>query len=308
LAVALALAVASLELASCKKVEGEAWPTLGAAQIEPPTIVSPGVLRVGVDSSNPPYAGTSASELIGLDVDIAAALAEQLGLKLDLVDIAGQDVNVLFMEERIDIVMGYKPPDESYDPYVLVGPYLETGPAVFTKGLALPTGGFSLDTLSGMRIAAQPNSLSAWQLEQRFGVDAVQGYGTLEEAFDAVDSGAISYAAADAVVGAYLSGKHSDILCLGFIESPSRVYIAIKPGNQAMTDAATTVLRTLRDNGVLSVITNKWLGPTATALVLNTNAITGASDIGSGVPNTDLGDDLPDPSNADGTDSSDDNP
>jgi len=290
----LFLAVALLPLSACQKTAGESWPTLGNAQVEPPTIVSPGVLRVGVDSGNAPYAGKSGSELIGLDVDVAAAIAERLGLKLDVVDIAGENIESLFTEGRIDMVMGYKPRDESFDPNVLVGPYLVSGPAVFSKGPA-PAGGFDLDALGGMRIAAQPNSLTAWQLEQRFGVDAVQGYATLEEAFAAVDSGAISYAAADAVVGAYLSGKHSGIVCLGFIEQPSRVYIAIAPGNQALTEVVTETLRTLRDNGVLKVIISKWLGLTATELVMSSSAITGSGGGGG-----DLGEDLPDPSNADG--------
>ena len=48
---------------------------------------SSGTLRVGVDASSAPYAAESSGQIVGIEVDVAAALADELGLKLELVDV-----------------------------------------------------------------------------------------------------------------------------------------------------------------------------------------------------------------------------
>ena len=294
-ALAGAVSLVALPLSACKS--GETSLQLQPTTVFPPAISTNGVLKVGVATNNIPFAGrtegaTATSRIIGLDVDIAAAMADQMGLRLKLVDIAETSLTELFLNQEIDLFMGYQPDNMLSSPYVLIGPYMLDGPAVFTIGLRMPPGPFDITSLSGQTFAVRGNSLSSWQLEQRFGLQAIQAYASLAEAFEAVADGEVSYVAADAVAGAYQSGKHRDFLCLGFIEDPRRVFIGVAPGNQEMTDAAGKAWRELRDNGTLRVIVNKWLGYTATDLVLNTLGTSGT-----GVP-IDTGDDLPDPSDS----------
>lgn len=297
--VATALLILLVPLASCQS-SGNSL-VLVDPVVQPPAINTAGVLRVGVDSSHPPYAGQSNNQLIGLDVDLAAALAEQLGLTVQIVDIAGQDANQLFQNGQIDVMLGYQPADETTSPFVLIGPYLYTGPAVFTVALSAPSGSFDPSTLNGLKIAAQADSASAYQVTTTFGPDALQSFTEMKEAFAAVAAGTISYVAADAVAGGHQSTRYENFQCLGFLSTPGRVYIAVAAGNQPLTEALTSAARTLRDNGILRVIVNKWLGPTVTNLVLGSGAIMGTNDAGSG---GDTGGNLPDPGNANSSDSS----
>ena len=62
---------------------------------------------MGINASNPPYAAQSNGSIVGIDVDIAAALADELGLKLELVDV-GTATDTAFERESVDIVMGVK--------------------------------------------------------------------------------------------------------------------------------------------------------------------------------------------------------
>ena len=66
---------------------------------------TPGTLRVGVDASNAPYAAQSQGSIVGIHVDTAAALADELGLKLELVDV-GTNAEGAFTSDNVDIVMG----------------------------------------------------------------------------------------------------------------------------------------------------------------------------------------------------------
>ncbi len=80
----------------------EKTPTLSS-----PTIGKDGTLRVGVNTDNQPLAGqpSSSSKIVGIDVDVAAALADSFGLKLEVVNV-GSDAESALKEGTVDIVMG----------------------------------------------------------------------------------------------------------------------------------------------------------------------------------------------------------
>jgi polar amino acid transport system substrate-binding protein len=288
-----AVSLTALPLSACAEMSGDKKLVLGSPTIYPPAISLSGILRVGVSAGYVPFAGTSntqdGTKLIGIDVDVAAAMADYMGLKLELVDITDRNAADLFLNGEVDLVMGNQRDDPEHSPYVMVGPYLHDGPAVFCKGLHAPAGGFDLSSLNGQTIAARSSSLAGYLAEKRFGAELVSLYADIVEVFDALDSGAVSYAVADAIVGGFRSGKYRDVLCLGFFEQPRKVFIAVEPGNQDLTDMTTKALRELRDKGALRVIANKWLGYSTTDLIMSAGL--------EGLP-VDIGDDLPDPDNA----------
>ena len=287
-------AIMVLTLPACSQPNGSQW-TLGNPKLFAPVIKTEGVLRVGVNSSHAPFAGIYNSKLVGMDVDIAAALADQLGLRLELVDVSGKDTLSLFYNGDIDILLGFQPEDIALSPYSLVGPYIFNGPAIFGKTSSQLAATFDPDLLYGQKIAAQDQSLSASQSTDRYGSEYVQTFSSMDEVFGSLVNGSINYVAADAVIGSYHCVRYDSIACLGFLNEGGGVYIAVAPNNPELTDAMVIVLRSLRENGVLELIINKWLGPSTAELIINRNAIIGSEGTGGGI---DLGDDLPDPSNA----------
>ena len=89
---ALAAALAALVLAWCVGFmsgcsSNSYTPEPSEQKIDNSLLHTPGTLRVGVDASNAPYAAQSQGSIVGIDVDTAAALADELGLKLELVDV-----------------------------------------------------------------------------------------------------------------------------------------------------------------------------------------------------------------------------
>ena len=80
-------------------------PELKSAEVAPPVIGEEGTLRVGVNTENPPLAGMGSGKIIGIDVDIAAALADELGLKLSVVDV-GSDPAGALANGTVDVVLG----------------------------------------------------------------------------------------------------------------------------------------------------------------------------------------------------------
>ena len=151
LVVALSMAVA---LVGCSS--GTYTPQTKDQAVSNSALKSLGTLRVGVNASNAPYAAESSGSIVGIDVDIAAAIADEMGLKLELVDV-GSSVDSAFTKDNVDIVMGVS---KSSSAYWTSDSYMSSAVALFslTQNATAPTssGAFS--------VAAQSSSMSAWEV------------------------------------------------------------------------------------------------------------------------------------------------
>jgi polar amino acid transport system substrate-binding protein len=274
--VAVVMVCASLGLAGCFTPGKTGSLSLSTPIVAPPNISTEGVLRVWVDSTKAPFAGHSEGEVIGIDVDIAAALAEQMGLKLEIVepdDFPGKDVSALLRDGDIDMAMGIQGEVADAFTEVQVGPYLVDGPAIFAIGLSDELRAFDPAQIAGMTVVAQEGSLSAWQVSKDYGDGNLLTYPSLEKVFDELAAGAFSYAAADAVVGSFLAVQYENVRCEGLLTGPTGIYMGVATGKEELATRLTEALRNLRDGGNLQIIIAKWLGPLSAQTVLSSQAI-----------------------------------
>lgn len=212
-----------------------------------------GVLRVGVNASNAPYAAEQSGEIVGIDVDVAAALADEMGLKLELVDV-GSNVASAFESDNVDIVLGVK---ENVEGCWLSDPYMHSAVALFStdENASAP------DASGSFMISAQSSSMSAWDVTDRYGEDHLNGTNDLQGAFDALANGEANYAAADSTIGAYVAHDSGmDVYPIALLGDPVSNCIAVADSNTALQTALTNALQNIKDNGVINVIITKWLG------------------------------------------------
>jgi polar amino acid transport system substrate-binding protein len=289
----------SLGLVGCFGPSKGGGISLPSAAVTPPDIAEAGVLRVGVDSSRAPFAGLSDGKIVGIDVDIAAALAENMGLTLVVIDVKDQDINALLADGAIDVAMGIQGDAASSFNETQIGPYLIDGPAVFTVGLSGESQSFDPAQLNGMTVVAQEESLAAWQVGKDYGDGNLRTYPSLNGAFDELVAGSASYAAADAIVGSFLAIQYDGIRCEGMLADSQGVCLGVATSKQGLATKLTDALRALRDGGNLQVIIAKWLGPLSAQMVLSTQAIVALSATGESITNAassaDLADSAVDP-------------
>ncbi len=223
--------------------------------VNTPVIGKNGVLRVGVDASNPPFAGKIGNDIVGLDVDTAAALADALGLKLEIKNVESNGATALAAGD-IDILMMI--PKSNTDSSLWVSdPYVETAVALFAGDAhnTVPT------PASNPVIAAQATSRSAWAVENIFGDDALHPLNDLVSAFSSAEKGEAAYVAADAAIGTYVAKTQNvDLRIIALLEKPNGYCIAVSAQNAELQAVVESTLKTLKDGGVLTVVTTKWLG------------------------------------------------
>lgn len=233
-------------------------PATKEAVVSTPTIGESGVLRVGVDTQNPPLAGTNTSEkIIGVDVDIAAALADSLGLKLSIVDV-GSDPEGALAEGKVDLVMGVDS-SEADGGFWLSDAYLPTGIALFSMSetAPVPTAG------DGSTFSAQISSKSAWAVSNEFGDENLSSTTTLVDAFTMLAAGEADYAASDAIVGSYAArGEGMDVHIAAMLLAPSGYCVAVASDNVELQKLVAQAVGELASDGVIDVIEMKWLGMT----------------------------------------------
>jgi polar amino acid transport system substrate-binding protein len=226
-------------------------------RIEPPAIGEAGVLRVGVDMDYPPFAGEDKEQVVGLDVDVAAAVAEALGLRLELVDVAPDGLVEALDGGDVDIALGATPITDSVLADVsFAGSYVEDGPAYFsaTETSVTPR------TLAGKRIGAQEGAAAYWLLQSLYGEGVVTGFPTLREAIVAAEAGELDVVAGDAIVGAYIARDHPSVRHVGPIEDSVPLGVAVAKDNDDLETAVREILDRLAADGVLEAIELKWTG------------------------------------------------
>ncbi len=251
MAAAAALACMALALCGCNG-SNNYQPPLKEATVAPPVIGEEGTLRVGVNTENPPLAGMGSGKIIGIDVDIASAIADELGLKVSIVDV-GSDPASFIAEGKVDVVLGIDAANAESD-YWVSSSYLPTGIALFalSPDAGVPTAD------AGATFAAQVSSKSAWAVSNEFGQDSLTSTNSLSDAFAALQAGTVQYVAADAIIGLYAA--HGQGLGVARRRRPSGYCMATTAENVDLQQAAGDVLTNLVSNGTIDVIERKWLG------------------------------------------------
>ena len=226
-----------------------------------------GTLRVGVNTDNQPLAGqpSSSSKIVGIDVDVAAALADSFGLKLEVVNV-GSDAESALKEGTVDIVMGIDKSDSGTS-FWKSDAYLPTAVALFSapSNTQVPT------NVVETKIAAQVSSKSAWAVTNEFDKATFSTTDDLKSAFAELASGQVQYVAADAIIGTYAAhSAGDDVHIVALMQQAGGYGVGVSDANTDLKQAVSEALATLTGNGTIGVIETKWLG---TALDLSSTPL-----------------------------------
>ena len=253
----MVVACMSLVLTGCQSQTYK--PELKSQTVADSALGKSATLRVGVNASSAPLAGktSSSSAIVGIDADVATYLADELGVKVEVIDV-GNDPAKALSDGTVDIMLGVDASDTDAD-YWRSTSYLQTGVALFgaANESSVPT------TDSNPKIAAQASSKSSWRVTNLFGDDALVSQTDLKSAFEALATGAARYVAADAVIGTYVSfsSGYSDKI-VALLQDPSGYCAAVAASNTELQNAIGSAMTKLVNGGMMNVIENKWLGST----------------------------------------------
>jgi polar amino acid transport system substrate-binding protein len=239
-------------LAACESKEG-AWPR----------IEREGVLRVGLDPTFPPFEVTTEKGLEGLDVDLARALADELGLEAEFVYFGYDGLYDALATEQTDVLISAlvivtgRTRDFAYSE-----PYFNAG-----EILVMPSGSsiVEMPDLSDRRLAVELGAqghVEATQWAKRLPGLTVVPFTGADEALSAVAEGAADAALVDGVSGRlYLKERPDSELTHAAEPVTVEPYaMVVRIEDEVLLDKLDEALTSLKASGEYDKMTARWLG------------------------------------------------
>lgn len=222
------------------------------------------VLRVGLDPTYPPFSAFSAdgSQVFGLDVDLANALAERLGARAQFVPLGIDGLYSALQTGQVDVLISALSVDPGqWDKVAYFAPYLDAGVMLVSRrDDTYPT----MNTLDGKHIAVEfgsPGDEEARRWTRRLKALTVERLIQPEQALDAVANGKVDAALIDQVT-LRLYQRRNPQNQLVMAEKPvfSDPYVmATRLSARDLTRRLNDVFLALAADGTLAKLIDRWL-------------------------------------------------
>ena len=222
------------------------------------------LLVVGLDDSFPPMGFRNENnEIVGFDIDLAKAVAEELGMEVKFQPISWASKEQELSSGNIDCIWnGFAYNEERAATMTLTNPYIKgENYFILKNGSKIK----SQEELIGKKIGVQTGSIQAQDLEKsEFGksVEIIQ-YGDNLTAFMDLETEGIDALFCSNIIGNYLiTSKNKDYETVPSenITISNGSVIAFKQGNIELKAKIENALTKLNEEGKLDEISNKWFG------------------------------------------------
>ena len=199
------------------------------------TLVKDGTLTMGTSADYPPFENLENGEAVGFDVDLCKAVADELGLKFEVVN------------NQFDTLLTGLAAGGKFD-VVLAGMTVE------------PERAEELNK-AGVIIAVQSGTTGETYCRENFPNATIQPYGNSTDSFAAMQAGqATAVCTNAAVVKKMLSEAYSDAQVVLEVATGEEYAVAVNKDNPELTKAINEAIKKLQDDGTVEKLAAKWLG------------------------------------------------
>ena len=221
------------------------------------TTVEAGKLTMATNAAFPPYEMTTdAGEFEGIDVDTAKAIAEKLGLELQIDDMDFDAALLSVQQGKADIVMaGVTVTDERKAVMDFSDSY-----ATGIQSVIVPEGSdiASVDDLAGKKIGTQRGTTGYIYCSDDFGDENVVAYDDGLTAVQALNNGQVDAVVIDNAPAQEFVAANPGLKVLDTSYAEEDYAIGVAKGS-ALEDAVNKALEELKADGTLQAIVDKYI-------------------------------------------------
>ena len=221
------------------------------------TTVEAGKLTMATNATFPPYEMTTDSgEIEGIDVDTAKAIAEKLGLELQIDDMEFDAALLSVQQGKADIVMaGVTVTDERKAVMDFSDSY-----ATGIQSIIVPNDSeiASPDDLAGKKIGTQRGTTGYIYCSDDFGEDSVVAYDNGLTAVQALNNGQVDAVVIDNAPATEYVAANPGLKVLDTSYAEEDYAIGMAKGS-ALEDAINKALEELKADGTLQAIVDKYI-------------------------------------------------
>ena len=221
------------------------------------TTVEAGKLTMATNAAFPPYEMTTdAGEFEGIDIETAQAIADKLGLELQIDDMDFDAALLSVQQGKADIVMaGVTVTDERKAVMDFSDSY-----ATGIQSIIVPEGSdiASPDDLAGKKIGTQRGTTGYIYCTDDFGEDAVVAYDSGLTAVQALNNGQVDAVVIDNAPAKEFVAANPGLVILDTSYAEEDYAIGMAKGS-SLEDAVNAVLEELKADGTLQSIVDKYI-------------------------------------------------
>jgi len=215
------------------------------------------VIKMGTNAAFPPYESKEGDKFVGIDVEIAEAIAAELGYELEIVDMEFDSIIAAVQEGEVDFGMaGMTIDEERLEKVDFTSSYATGVQVVIVKE---DSGIASLDDLNGKKIGVQLGTTGDIYATGDYGEENVIKYGKGADAVIALNGGDVDAVIIDNEPAKAFVAENKGLTILNTEYAIEDYAIAIKKGNTKLLDDINGALETLTANGTIDAIISKFI-------------------------------------------------
>ena len=237
--------------AAAADTEGE---TAEAGEV---TTVTEGILTMGTSAAFPPYEYYEGDTVVGIDAEIAQAIAEKLGLSLEIVDMDFNSIITAVQSGKVDVgIAGMTVEPDRLENVDFTDSYA-TGlqVVIVTEDSDIA----SVDDLEGKLIGTQEGTTGWSYCSEDYGDDMVIPYTNGATAVQALLDGKVDCVVIDQQPALSFVEANEGLKILETEYAVEDYAIAVSKDNTALRDAINTALNELIEDGTVQGILDKYI-------------------------------------------------
>ena len=246
-----------VEAEATKEEAEDAEAAEGATDAAEVTTVEPGVLTMGTNATFPPYEYKDGDDVVGIDAEIAQALADKLGLQLEIVDMDFDSLVASVQSGKIDMSLAGMTVTEERKQNVGFTDSYATGVQVII--VKEDSDIASAVDLEGKLIGVQQGTTGHLYCADDFGEDNVIPYANGATAVQALLQGKVDCVVIDQEPAKAFVEANEGLKILETAYTTEDYAAAVSKDNPALTAALNSALQELKDDGTIQGILDKYI-------------------------------------------------
>ena len=261
----LALALAMLLLLALCACGGSSAPAAPSSDIPAAEIPSgKTILTMATEGTFPPYEFYDGDQIVGIDVEVAGAIAEKLGMKLEVTDIAFDSIIPGVQTGKFDMGMaGMTVTEDRLEEVNFSTSYATGVQVVIIKDGSEITSVDDLFDVGGYVIGTQTGTTgflyATWDIEDA-GLGTVKSFAKTTDAIEALKNGQVDCVILDNEPAKALVAANEGLSILDSEYAVEDYAIAMAKENTALLEQVDGALKELIADGTLQQIVDKYIG------------------------------------------------